>query len=565
METKGRLLLGALSRYVQLLESYRERIDRLNVFPVPDGDTGTNMYFTVRSAVDFIEQNKLLNEIKKIDISSFKDVARAALLGARGNSGVILAQIISSFCSVFGENSSDELSWHDLKDALVLASKKARSAVLKPVEGTILTVLSDLANLADIESRAEGDFDHKLQRLFDAAQASLQKTPSMLPQLRRAGVVDSGGAGLVLFIASLCLSVGVERFGWGAKIPFLFEASVPDQSLADVVAETDDLDSDAQFHGTRFEVMFVVESNDFAMNGFKDVWAGLGDSIVIVGEDNLYNCHIHTDEIGESIEAGIQAGRVSRIRVTDLAEQIREERWVVDAHGAGAPDPGSLNAVGKIETGVVAIAIGDGVRRIFRSLGVNRIVMGGPSMNPSTEEILKAIEDVPAENVIVLPNSSNVTPVVQLAAEISTKLVRIIPTGGIMEGFSALVEFDPLVGIEQNYERMLASASNVRVAEITRAIRDYDSDVGPVKLGNFIGISRNGLISVSESVVGATLAAIATIVDESAEIITIIEGDGSTSALTRELTEEISNLYPDVAIEIHHGAQPYYPYLIGIE
>ena len=564
MESKGRLLLRTLTVFSQLLESYRDRIDLLNVYPVPDGDTGTNMYFTVRSAVELIEQKDLLQGPDSCGVDCLKEISRAALLGARGNSGVILAQIISSFCGVFGEDSRDKLSWLDIKDSLVVASKKARAAVLKPVEGTILTVLSDLAKRADAESFTNSGIDQKLQHLFDCAQASLERTPSQLEQLQRAGVVDSGGAGLVLFMASICRSFGVERFAWGQKRSFLFEAWVPKSDFR-IALSIDGDDTEGAITGPKYEVMFVLEANEVAIMGFKDVWAGLGDSIVVVGDENLYNCHIHTDDIGASIEAGIQAGQISRIRVTDFNEQIREERWVVDAHGAGAPNPLVLETSGAVETAVVAIAAGDGVRRIFRSLGVHRIVVGGPSMNPSTQEILAALESVPSNNVIVLSNSSNVIPVVQLAIEISKKIVKIIPTAGIIEGLSALVEFDPMIGIDENLKRMSRSAESVKVVEITRAVRDYSSDVGQVAIGNYIGFSGQGLISISDSLVKVAVDAIRKIIDDSAEIITFIEGDGSSTSVTREITEEISGQFPNLQIEIHHGAQPHYPYLIGIE
>lgn len=566
MESKGQLLLRTLVRYAQILEAYRDRIDRLNVYPVPDGDTGTNMFFTVRAAIEVIESKQLEHRGDSLSGDDFKDIAKGALLGARGNSGVILSQIISSFCSVFGKNPLEELLKSHIKDAFNLASKSARAAVLNPVEGTILTVLADVALLATKKFGSDSEVTNLVQQLFDRSQSSLENTPELLPQLKKAKVVDSGGAGLVLFIAAMCIALGSERFSWGSKMPFLFEASVPEATRIDYGSNVSEVNTQGNTaSGPRYEVMFIVESNDRSIRGFRDVWAGLGDSIVVVGQDSLYNCHIHTDDIGASIEAGIAAGLVSRIRVTDLIEQIREERWVLEAHGAGAPNPDSVEFVGEVETAVVVIANGDGVRRIFRSLGVHRIVLGGQSMNPSTEDILRALEEVPSNNVIVLPNNTNVTPVAQLASEISTKTVRIIPTKGVIEGMSALVEFDPMVGIDENFDRMSSCAKSVRVAEVTRAVRDYESEIGQVRVGDYIGLSRTGVVSVSISLVVAVLGAISALIDDDVEILTIIEGEGSSPASTREITEEISHQYAHLQVEIHHGAQPLYPYLIGIE
>lgn len=566
MEDKGHVLLKLLSTYARILEAYRDRIDRLNVFPVPDGDTGTNMFFTIRSAVDVIDAQSGSEQSQSGSAGSagrFKEISKGALLGARGNSGVIMSQVVAAFCSVFGAHSDQPVTAKDVESALEEANTRSRGAVLRPVEGTILTVISDVAKRAKSlgENLDLGDF---VRGLFDEAQASLERTPSLLAPLARANVVDSGGAGFVLFVAGLCRILSNGDFDWGTDRPFLFESRVPGPTRS----KEDDFVAPSESHelGPRYEVMFILESHDEnVMVNFREVWAGLGDSIVVVGQDGTYNCHIHTDDIGGSIEAGIAGGLLSRIRVTDLFEEIAEERWVVEAHGAGAPDPFSAETDVIPNTAVVVIANGDGIRRIFRSMGVHRIVQGGQSMNPSTEEILLAIEEVPGDNVIVLPNNTNVTPVAQIAAEISKKCVRVIPTRGVVEGLSALVEFDPMVSIDENFEAMSECAKRVTVAEITQAVRDYSDESGLVHAGDFIGLSRQGLVAVSKSLEDTVVDTVGKLLEDDSEIVTIIEGEGSTSAITREITQWLNINFPEIEVELHHGAQPLYPYLIGIE
>lgn len=559
MVAKGEFLVSVLKRYYRILESFRDRIDRLNVFPVPDGDTGTNMFFTVRSAIEALSQVDFDNLIG-VDAVQAKAISKGALLGARGNSGVILSQLIASFASTFGGEEIDaEVSSRDIATFLLTANERARNAVLRPVEGTILTVLRDVAQIADTNSFQ--DISSFADIIFDESQRSLDETPKYLEALARADVVDSGGAGFVLFVAAIAFVVNSTKFTWGIEVPFNFEAKVP-LTLAPTVPSDDASSED----GPRYEVMFILNTLSKALiDNFKELWASLGDSIVIVGEDDTYNCHIHTDEIGASIEAGIQSGQVSNIRVTDLHEQVREERWVLESKGVGAPDLYGVEVKEVPKTAVVAVANGDGVRRILRSLGVHRIVQGGQSMNPSTDEILKAIDEAPSVDVIVLPNNSNVTAVAQIAAEVSAKNVKVIPTRGVVEGMSALVSFDPMVAIDENYKAMQEGAKRVVVAEITRAVRDYQDTIGKIKSGEYIGISTEGIVSVSSDLTEVVIDTIGKLLADESEIVTVIEGEGSSAAISREISEWMVMNFPDIEVEFHHGQQPNYPYLIGIE
>ncbi len=561
MVQRGRFLAGLLMRYAEILGEYREKIDRLNVYPVPDGDTGTNMFFTLRSATEVIESRGLASGTNRGSASDFMDAGKAALLGARGNSGVILSQVIGSLCKVVGEAPTEEADLGILAAALTRADERARAAVLNPVEGTILTVISEVAHSARELTEAGASLAETAPALLDIAEASLSRTPELLAQLRKAGVVDSGGAGFVLMVAALCDVLEGGAVEGGARRVFAFEAVVPESAAwVETVSA-----GQAEGLGPKYEVMFLLESNETQVGAFREVWAGLGDSIVVVGNDGTYNCHIHTDDIGASIEAGIEAGRPSRIRVTNLYDQVAEEQWVVAAGGAGAPDPYSPEGVEPVETAVVVIANGDGIARIFRSLGVQRIVLGGQSMNPSTEEILAAIEEVPAPAVIVLPNNTNVTPVAQLAAALSAKEVAVIPTSGVVEGMSALVEYDPMNDIGANVEVMTASAKRVVVAEVTQAVRDYRSGIGEVAAGDFIGLGASGVVAIAKTAAQAAIGSIAALISQESEIITLIEGEGVSPASSREVTEWLAAEHPDLEVEVLHGAQPLYPYLIGIE
>jgi uncharacterized protein len=315
----------------------------------------------------------------------------------------------------------------------------------------------------------------------------------------------------------------------------------------------------------RYEVMYFLEAPDEAIPAFKDVWAGIGDSIVVVGGDGLWNCHIHTDDIGASIEAAIQIGTPCKIRVTDLLEEVEEERWVRDAVEAGAVDEVPEHLLTPVTCAVVAVATGEGIRRIFHSLGVQGIVTGGQSMNPSTAELIAAVEQVPADHVVILPNNKNIIPVAEQVDDHTSKTVVVVPTKGITEAFAALLAYDPGAAAADNAGEMAEAAGNVVAGEVTQAVRDSSCDVGPIATGDWLGIARDGIRSVRAELGDATTDLLEALVTDSHEIVTIIEGEGSSAAVTRHITEWLAEHHPDAAAEVHHGGQPLYPYLFGIE
>jgi DAK2 domain fusion protein YloV len=510
---------------------------------VPDGDTGTNMALTLESVVTELES-------AEPDMAAVcKAISHGSLMGARGNSGVILSQILRGLATTFAESETCDAA--RLADGLVAAAAGAYGAVMRPIEGTILTVIRELSEAAKATAGNGGSLVEVLDAARAAGQVALEGTPDLLPVLKEAGVVDAGGAGLLLLLDAALHVVD------GRPVP----APEPVSSVVLVAAG-----HPVQEHGhgdvsdLRYEVMYFLEAPDETIPAFKDVWAGIGDSIVVVGGDGIWNCHIHTDDIGASIEAALDCGRPRDIRVTDLIEQVEEERWVREA------EPDTSPAVRReVATAVVAVATGDGIRRIFHSLGVQSVVTGGQSMNPSTAQLLEAVEAAPAPEVVILPNNKNIIPVAEQVDALTDKVVRVVKTRGVTEGFAALLAYDPDADVAGNAEGMQAAADNVVAGEVTQAVRASSFDGGPIAEGDWLGIARDGIKVALPTLPDAVTALLDVLVTDDHEIVTLIEGEGSGAGATRHVTEWLGEHRPDVAVEVHHGGQPLYPYLIGIE
>ena len=540
-------VLKVMVTYRDLLRSHQEVVNRLNVYPVPDGDTGTNMALTLESvAKELLE----LAGDPSMEVVC-KAISHASLMGARGNSGVILSQLLRGFTERFSGVAGIDAA--TLAGALVHADKLARQAVVRPVEGTILSVAKAAGEGAQHALDAGGSLLAVAEAARASAQIALDYTPEQLPQLKQAGVVDSGGTGYLLFFDALLNGLD------GRDLP---EAppleGIPLTTLHDM----------GEHHGEgggiadlRYEVMYLLEAKDEKIPAFKEVWAGIGDSIVVVGGDGIWNCHIHTDDIGASIEAAMDAGRPRQIRVTDLMEQVVEERWVTENVADAAPE-----ATGPAPmTAVVAVVSGDGVGRIFKSLGVERLVVGGQSMNPSTEELVQAVEGLRSDHVVLLPNNKNIRPVAERVNELTTKTVSVVPTSSIVEGFAALLAYDPGATAQENQQAMAQSAAGVIAAEVTQAVRDTTVDAGAVSVGDWIGLSREGILAIAATLPEASCRLLELLVTEDHDLVTIIEGDGSSAATTRRITEWLKAERPHVETEVHPGGQPLYPYLFGIE
>ena len=554
-------LRAVMEGYRDALRLHQADINRLNVYPVPDGDTGTNMALTLEA---------VMAELEGVDAGAgLAEVCRAighgSLMGARGNSGVILSQLLRGMSERMGATGADGVGPEVLVEAMAYAAELARKAVVRPVEGTILTVASAAADGAGQGSSAGTGLVGVVEGARGEAADTLARTPDMLPVLKQAGVVDAGGAGFVLLLDALLLVVD------GRPLPQPSGEPGPDLSAlnggwsADGSAAGEALGGEHEVSDLRYEVMYLLAAPDDSIEAFKDVWAGIGDSIVVVGGDGLWNCHIHTNDIGAAIEAAIECGRPQRIRVTDLDEQVEEERWVREHVGAPGAGPAVEGAGPPPTTSVVAVVTGDGIGRIFRSLGVHHLVVGGQTMNPATADLVKAVEAVGSDEVVILPNNKNIWPVAEQVDALSSKTVRVVATGSILEGFAALLAYDPAAGAEANVAAMAGSAGRVVPAEVTRAVRDSVTEAGEVRAGDFIGISREGVVAIADNVVLCTRLLLGRLLDASHELVTLIEGEGSRVADTRRIEEWLSEEYPEVALEVHHGGQPLYPYLLGIE
>ena len=562
METLERLvasdLTAVITSFRDALRSHQAFINRLNVYPVPDGDTGTNMALTVESVVAEIARRSAPPEGQPDPPADMATVSAAisygSLMGARGNSGVILSQILRGLADAVRDVEGIEAA--ELVDGLRRAADGAYSAVQSPVEGTILTVIRAAADGA-AAAEADRGLVAVLESAHESASDALARTPDMLPVLKSAGVVDSGGTGLMLLLDAFL------HVASGRPLP---ESPVvedsPGSGLSDMALTGHGPEAGGE-DGLRYEVMYLLEAPDELIPAFREVWAGIGDSIVVVGGDGLWNCHIHTDDIGASIEAALEAGRPRQIRVTDLFEQVEEERWVraaagTDAEGEGPEEP--------VHCSVVAVCTGDGIRRIFRSLGVHHVVSGGQSMNPSTADLLEAIEAANSAEVVILPNNKNIIPVAEQAARQASKPVRVVPTKGIQEGFAALLEYDPEGDADSNSSLMADLASRVVAGEVTRAVRPSVCDAGPIAEGDFLGISRDRIEVVAADLAGAATGLIGVLLSpETHEILTVIAGEGASVGDTRRITEWMDEHHPDVVVEVHQGGQPLYPYLFSIE
>jgi DAK2 domain fusion protein YloV len=552
-------LRAVISGYAEALAAHRAGINRLNVYPVPDGDTGTNMALTLQSVHE---------ELRTAgpDLAAVcKAISHGSLMGARGNSGVILSQILRGMADVFRDTGegpeSAAIDASVVAQAMGAAAEAAYSAVMRPVEGTILTVIRESA--AGAAAAVEADPAVSLVGVLEAAKATgsdaLARTPELLPVLAEAGVVDAGGTGLLLLIDVLLHVVDGRPVPEPVEGEGIIDAELA-EALAQVHAEGGGHGDHDGLAGLRYEVMYFLEADDSTIPAFKDVWAGIGDSIVVVGGDGIWNCHIHTDDIGAAVEAAIDAGRPRNIRVTDLLEQVEEERWVREADAAQPSE-----STEPVETAIVAVATGDGIRRIFHSLGVQRIVTGGQTMNPSTAQLLEAVESAPADQVVILPNNKNIIPVAEQVDTETTKTVYVVPTRGVAEGFASLLAYDPEAAGIDNSKEMTEAAASVVAGEVTRAVRDSTCDLGPITEGDYLGIARDGIRALGSGLDLVCTQLLDLLIDDDHEILTIIEGEGSTPAVTRHITQWIDDHHPAVTSEIHHGGQPLYPYLFGIE
>jgi DAK2 domain fusion protein YloV len=538
-----------------LVQQHAHVLNRLNVYPVPDGDTGTNMARTLDAVV--AELDEAGPDLEAVCHA----ISHGSLMGARGNSGVILSQILRGLASTLSRSPSPD--GRAVAAGLDAAAAAAYGAVLKPIEGTILTVARSAADGAVAAANDDAPLARVVRQARDEARDALARTPDLLPVLREAGVVDAGGAGFVLVLDAALHVVD------GEPLPEPAADTGPTPDRVHAVAHRSSGDGSVDVSELRYEVMYFLDLDDGSIDAFKAGWGGIGDSIVVVGGDGLWNCHVHTDDIGAAIEVAIElGGRPRQIRVTDLFEEVADEHAHREAamHGPGAPFSGPSTALPPVTCAVVAVASGDGLVELFGNLGVQGVVTGGQTLNPSTAELLDAVEAVNAQQVVVLPNNKNIIPVAEQLDALTSKVVLVVPTVSMPAALAALVVYDPEADAATNRSAMLDAVESVATGEVTRAVRDTSSPAGAIVTGDWIGIVRgDGIVSVSGSLEGAATALLDHLVDETSEIVTIITGAGVSAVQTAGLVDWLRDERPGIEVEVHDGGQPLYPFLVGVE
>ena len=544
------------------MKRHADGINRLNVYPVPDGDTGTNMSRTLDAVVTELDGASF-----ELD-TTCEAISHGSLMGARGNSGVILSQILRGLSSTLKTAKSSGAP--RVAEALKAASAAAYEAVLKPIEGTILTVVRETADAAQRAANDGATLVAMLRVARAAGQKALDNTPELLPVLKDAGVVDAGGAGFMLLIDSALHVVD------GEPLPEPIYDDGPSAEQLEKVALRQATDGSVDVSALRYEVMFLLDLDDTKLKKFKNAWGEIGDSIVVVGGDGIYNCHIHTNNIGAAVEAPLNVGgRPSKIRITDLFEEVAEEHAKREASigipsggvaGAGSRHNFMQSALPPVTCAVVAVASGDGLAELFGQMGVHGVVTGGQTMNPSTQELLDAVEHMNATQVVILPNNKNIIPVANKIDELTKKDVRVVPTCSMPEALAALVAYDPEASAEHNGSQMSRAASSVATGEVTQAIRDTNSDAGPVKAGDFIGLVRgDGVVAVDKTLDAVCHDLLAKLITPQRELLTIITGSDATSQTTDALVAHVGQVHPHISCEVHFGGQPLYPFLFGVE
>ncbi|MEX2420098.1 MAG: DAK2 domain-containing protein [Acidimicrobiia bacterium] len=543
-----RLLLRAqdlksiLQRYLDRLRQHRDALNRLNVYPVPDGDTGTNMTLTLESVMDEVRSAETMDQVATA-------LAHGSLMGAQGNSGIILSQILAGLANAF--RGSPSLGTAQLVDALGRASVAAYRAVGRPVEGTILTVLREAAEAAQDADTPEGeDLAAFLLRIYQRAEDALNSTPDLLPVLKEAGVVDAGGAGFLLLLVAFL----EEVTGEDVVLPEAIFRAAAAQLIPSSV------DPDHSVALLRYEVMFLLYADDPAAGDqLRDSWADMGDSIVVVGSEGVWNCHIHTDDVGPAVEAGIALGRPERIKITDLLDQAAEEAF----HRAPSFSP--LPEFAVMEVGVVAVAVGDGIVELFRDAGAQGLVVGGQTMNPSVREMLAVVDSTAANTVIVLPNNKNIIPVAEQLDALSSKRVLVVPTRSVPEGLAAMIAYLPGAGPDDLVKGMTSAAGSVAWGEVTRAVRDAVTPVGACVEGDWLGVIGGEVALVEHELAPAATRVMDALVAADADMITILTGSDADDATTAALVSHLADGHPEVEVAVIDGGQPLYPYMFGVE
>ncbi len=540
------------------LESKKEWINELNVFPVPDGDTGTNMSMTILAAA------KEVSALEHPDMASIaKAMSSGSLRGARGNSGVILSQLFRGFAKVIGKE--QEVTVPVLSHAVQKAVETAYKAVMKPKEGTILTVARGAADKAAQMAEETNDMVLFLDEVIKEAERVLKKTPDMLPVLKQAGVVDSGGQGLVVILqGAYDALLGKE----------LDTASITASAGAGAAAKiTKETEAEIKFgYCTEFIIVLDHPLLDHQERKYKSFLESIGDSIVVVADDEIVKTHVHTNDPGLAIQEALTHGSLSRIKIDNMREE-HQERLIKDAQKVAEMQAAQADAAPQAqkeqeqkEIGFIAVSAGDGLSEVFRGLGADYMIEGGQTMNPSTEDILNAVEKVAADHVFVLPNNKNIILAANQAAELSEeKKVHVIPTKTIPQGITALINFIPEQTAEENEARMLEEIENVKTGQVTYAVRDTVIDEKEIRQDDYMGIGDKTILAVGKDLAQVTLAMAESMIDEDSAIVSIYYGEDVTEDDANAIAQKIQAVSDELEVEVQYGGQPIYYYLISVE
>ena len=531
------------------IEAKKEYINELNVFPVPDGDTGTNMSLTIMAAA------KEVSALESIQMDTLaKAISSGSLRGARGNSGVILSQLFRGFTKAIRD--TEEIDVLALANALDKARETAYKAVMKPKEGTILTVARGIAEKALELADSVEDLEEFIPQVLEYAEEVLAQTPEMLPVLKEAGVVDSGGQGLLEV-----LNGAYDAF-LGKEIDYSQIQPSASVNPTKISAETN---AEIKFgYCTEFIILVEKAFTDQDEIAIKTFLESIGDSIVCVADDDVVKIHVHTNDPGLAIQKALTYGQLSRIKIDNMREE-HEEKLIREAEKVAQAEKAKAKAEQK-EFGFIAVSIGEGLNEIFRELGVDHIIEGGQTMNPSTDDMLNAIDEVNAKHVFIFPNNKNITLAANQAKSlVDDKEVIVIPTSTVPQGITAMINFMPDLSAEENEEIMLEEIKNVKSGQVTYAVRDTKINDKEIHVDDIMGIGDAGILAVGKDIEETTLAMLAELVDEDSELVSIYYGTDVTEEDASVLTEKIEDLYPDVDVETHFGGQPIYYYVLAVE
>ena len=527
------------------LKNHKDLVDKLNVFPVPDGDTGTNMSLTISCAI------KELNKVKQDDIGQLgKALSKGSLMGARGNSGVILSQIIRGIAkSIEGKETLNSM---DIAEALKNGSDTAYKAVIKPVEGTILTVVRESSEYALKGAGLEEDIIEFMKLLVKEANNSLDRTPELLHALKEAGVVDSGGKGLVLVYEGMLKSLEGQ---------FVESQEIQTTETTSVQVENRLSTEDIKF---QYCTEFILETDKISDLKMRDIMIKYGDSLVVVGDDGIIKVHVHTNTPGTVLQEALAYGQLLTIKIENMKLQ-HENKVIKDAQEDKEVSEQAAVSEEPKEFGFIATSMGQGLAKIFKDFGVDHIIEGGQTMNPSTEDFMNAIEKMNAHNIIILPNNSNIIMAANQAKDLSDKNIIVIPTKNVSQAFAALVNFDADLTIEENEANMVEALSTVKSGQVTYAVRNTVINDVEVKEGNIIGLGEGKLLSAGDNIDEITTNLIESLVDEDSAIITLFYGEDIKEEQAEALRESLEEKFEDIDIELYYGGQPIYYYLVSVE